>query len=147
MMTFRGFLAVLGSLSMTGCFAVSCTLMYVPDSVSLSFEAADTFWQDGEWTVEVDGIDCMVSLPSTENMVFCDGLRGMDSLQLQLSEDGTAIESGLLMGSTPEMLLVEIYNGDTLMFVEDLALDYEVDEPNGVGCGEVSSADVELVID
>jgi len=132
---------------LTGCELtddVSCNAMYAPSGVAITFSADD--WEAGEWVVEVDGERCTVSLPSTDAGVSCEQGDGFAMLDLYLSTDGTGIDGGWLSESTPEALEITLFRDDVPVYDVTLQPSYEVDEPNGPGCGERSYADVEIAL-
>lgn len=133
---------------LTGCElepGVDCNLMYAPEGAAITFTAND--WQEGEWTIELDGERCTVTLPGTDAGVSCEDGDEYKLFQMYLSSDGTAIDGGWLEGSTPDDLDVAIFHDGELVHEQTLQPAYDVDEPNGPGCGERRYADVEIALD
>lgn len=134
-------LAPLLVLAAPGCVH-TCTLMYAPDNLEIVLNP--TLADVGSWEIVLEGdleASCAVVLPLVEGEVAtCD----KNEVNLLISEAGDAIEGISLFGYAPESLTVSFSLDGTLVSSHDLEPEYDVDEPNGEGCGERHSGVVEI---
>ena len=119
----------------------ACNLMYAPDSLLISLESDGSFFQSGDWLLEVDGVQCLVTLPADDTMVFCDPGDGT-GVEIGLADDRSEVVSVMLMGRAPAALEMALSFDDAVVFSQELSPSYSVDEPNGEGCGERSSSEI-----
>ncbi|MFT4977940.1 MAG: hypothetical protein ACI8S6_003848 [Myxococcota bacterium] len=122
-------------LTLTGCDLVgkTCNLMYAPDM--LAVEATRSEGWEGELTViaEGDGVTITCTILAGETVSTCDN----DGSSAELSGDTLSIFLWEFAPDTAEL----IFSIDaTEIAAESLAPAYDVDEPNGEGCGERRSA-------
>lgn len=128
-------------LTISGC-SMECTLIDAPSylSIDLNPPVSDA----GTWDVALEGdltAACTLVLPLVApEDVSCDS----DNMNLELTDGYDAIEGILLYNESPDALTVSLTLDGTLVSSQDLAPVYEVDEPNGKGCGERRSATVEI---
>lgn len=135
-------LIALVPLGLVGCGGLNCTEMYAPSGVSIGFEASD--WPAGDYVFEIDGIECDVTLPGSDG-AFCES--GGAALELLTDASGAAVQSAWLQESTPDPLSIVVSRDGTVIFEDEVSPAYTVDEPNGKGCGERTSASVTVSID
>ena len=117
--------------------------MYAPDQVHVDF--ADFEFEEGDYSVVFlsdETVTCDFSLPAEPNAaIACDG---RPEVMVTASTDGSRIEEMSLWDYAPASFDVEIYLDDELVDEAEFEPSYEVDEPNGEGCGERSFASVSL---
>lgn len=140
-MRFPSILSLVGvslALSQPACVVKECNLMYAPDALDVQFDPV--FSAEGAWVVTLGGdVDatCTVTLPlADDGAPDCD----LGEASLVISEDRTSIEGVSLFGLAPEHVTVELSHEGVAVLSVDLTPTYEVDEPNGEGCGERHSA-------
>lgn len=134
-------LASLVVLTAPGC-VLECNAMYAPDNLEIVLNPALT--DAGSWEIVLEGdleTTCAVVLPLAEGEVAtCDN----DAVSLLISASGDAIEGVSLFGYAPDSHTISFSLDGTLVSSHDLEPEYELDEPNGKGCGERRSGVVEI---
>ena len=137
----RGALWIAPLLGLGGC-GLTCTLMYAPSMTGVEFETAA--WAPGTYEIEASGYTehamCVVTLPYVEgDRVICTG-----NATLDLNEAGDAVERIALSEYSPPTFTIQIEGDDGPVAEGTFTPDYEVDEPNGPGCGERHRATVTM---
>jgi hypothetical protein len=131
-------------LALASCGGLACNEMYAPSGLSIGFEAAD--WPAGAYAVEVEGVACTVTLPSEDGGATCDA-DSAPYLELMLTSGGDAIQSAWYYEDAPDPVSIRVSRDGTVIFEDDISPDYTVDEPNGKGCGERTSAAITVALD
>lgn len=108
----------------------SCNAMYSPDQVLVDF--GGFAFEEGVWTVEFDDIRCEVELPGAGGDWTCVGGEAI----LMLSEDGADIDEVSVWEFAPETFAVRLSLDGELVAEQTFSPVYDIDEPNGRGCGE-----------
>ncbi len=139
------FLAPLAGLF--GC-GLECNLMYAPDFLDITFDPETT--AEGTWTFELSGDTtalCEVDLPVPDpsNMAYTP-CGGVDLVDLGLSGDGVAVTGLSLMDEAPASSILTVSYDGTVVHEETLEPSYDVDEPNGAGCGERYGGEVTVAV-
>ena len=136
----------------SGCFeAQSCNLVYAPEGVEITFTGDPL--EDGIYTVEVAGLFCSFSLghgaadTGTGGGGGCEAYAEGASLLVTVLDDGPRVLRATLTERAPASVDVVVLQDDEVRLSETLAPDYDVDEPNGEGCGERAFATEELALD
>lgn len=141
----QALVSVLGALALglssSACVVLECNAMYAPDALQLTFDPA--LEGDGEWTVTLSGdldAGCSVTLPlpTEDAWPVCD----MEGVELLLSEDYTRIEGVSLFALAPEAVTLTVALDGEEILSQAITPEYDVDEPNGKGCGERHFAEV-----
>lgn len=133
-------------LALSGCPALEehdCTLMYVPDQLNVSFDAAS--WPAGVTTVTISGdvtATCTVTLPGDT-----DGSCDVQDISIMNNDAGDALSALSFFAMSPANVTIVIDVDGTEIASETLTPTYEVSEPNGEGCGETHSASVTMIVD
>ena len=130
----RLFLLLSLPVALSGC-GHGCNLMYAPDQLSILFNPPLS--GEGEFLLEVEGDAtgaCVITLPDA---AVCEG-------DLQVFSDATEVSGLQLYELAPAHLTVSVSKDGTLLSMQEVSPTYTVDEPNGKGCGERHSAEVEL---
>ncbi|MBX2798257.1 MAG: hypothetical protein KTR31_11325 [Myxococcales bacterium] len=126
----------------TGC-GLSCTLMYAPSSTAVDIEGGD--WTAGIYEIEIQGYNqfamCVVTLPSDGSEPACTGNASVD-----LDASGEQILGFTALEFAPDSFLLELKRDGELLATEDYTPDYDVDTPNGEGCGQRRTAVVDLLL-
>lgn len=114
--------------------------MYAPDTLNITFDPAPA--AEGLWTFTLSGdysVTCNAPIPFSESVApLCDD----DLTTVTYSEDGLSIEGLLVFGEAPDSVTLAVSMDDEEIVSDVITPDYEVDEPNGKGCGERRYADV-----
>ncbi len=125
-----------------------CNLMYAPDQLSIAFDPEIT--AQGSWRFELSVdvyAECEVELPVPDpsNMDYtpCGGAGGVD---LRFSEDGLAVTDLVIGDEAPATVTLTVLFDGSLVYEETLTPAYDVDEPNGAGCGERYSTEVTVEV-
>ena len=133
--------AALAVSALSGCDVLpptACNTMYAPDTVVIDFSEAD--FGEGRWRIEIDDISCTLDLPADPGAsVECEGDLEVWGV---VSDDGLGIDELNVWEFAPESFEVTLYLDDELYDSQSFSPEYEVDEPNGRGCGERSFAEV-----
>ena len=120
---------------------ISCNAMYSPDQVHIDFDAFE--FEEGDYSIVFtsdETVICDVSLPAdADEYIDCDG---EPEVMVTLSNDGSRIDEMALWEYAPDAFEVEILLDGELVDEARFEPAYEVDEPNGEGCGERSYAAV-----
>lgn len=134
--------------SSSGCLiGKECNLMYAPDN--LEIHLATPLSDAGEWEISVEGSDgyavtCAVTLPASDSAsASCDD--GIASLHLSAAND--AIEGVLLFGAAPPTVVVTAALDGVEVGSGEATPSYDIDEPNGEGCGERSTGSVTVTLE
>ncbi len=134
---------LVSSASLTACDMLpptACNAMYAPDMVTIHFD--DVAFSEGTWRLEVDDLSCSFDLPmEPSGTIECD--EAMD-FWMVADDDGTGLAEVNVWEFAPETFEVALYLDDELYDAQSFSPDYDVDEPNGRGCGERSSASVDF---
>ena len=114
----------------------NCTSMGFNNSLGLEFAPPVT--EGGDWEFVLSGDaegSCSISLPVADSDPTsgfeCDG----DAQYAVLSDDGTSVLSVVLFAAPESVTLEAMFDGGSV-YSETLTPEYDVDEPNGGGCGE-----------
>ena len=123
-------------LSLMGCDLVgqSCNLMYAPDFLTVEITDGDG-WA-GEIAVSIDGDGTVVTCAFTEEddaIVNCDD----DMSSMELAGDVMTLS---LWDFAPDSADLVVTIDGVEVSAQTIKPVYEVDEPNGEGCGERRSA-------
>lgn len=130
------------SVVLHGC-GLSCTQMRSPSVAEIGIEGDQP---PGLYELEVQGSGetemCVLVLPSAEgDVVSC-----TDYASVVLAEDGGRVEALVLTEFAPGSFVVEVLRDGELVAEASFVPDYEVDEPNGKGCGERSQATLSMTL-
>ncbi len=133
--------------SLMGC-GTDCNLMYSPSNLQLVFDPEIT--AEGTWTFELTGdfdalceVDLPVPDPSDMAYTPCGGV---DLVDLGLSDDGVGVTDLHVMNEAPASLTLIVSFDGSVVFEDTFTPSYDVDEPNGTGCGERYSASVSVEV-
>ena len=132
---------VVSSAALTACDGLpptACNAMYAPDMVTIHFE--DVAWSEGSWRLEIDELSCSFDLPTDPDTTLDCG--DASDFWMVSNADGSGISEVNVWEFAPESFEVALYLDDELFDAKSFSPDYLVDEPNGRGCGERSSAEV-----
>ncbi len=116
----------------------SCNAMYAPDMLTVTL---DGDLAEGAYVVELSDADlvvtCTFSIDSTlaEPDALCEGTE----IDFDIGDDGAITELRVWDWAPAEVEIV-IGLDDVELHSETLVPSYDVDEPNGKGCGERSYA-------
>ncbi len=102
-----------------------CTLMYVPDQLTLQVEPP--IETAGSWRIEADGQGCTVELPLSSSVFDCD-------VPATYSTDGDAL-TGVSLEYFADEVTLRVLQDDVELFVETRVPEWSESEPNGDGCG------------
>jgi hypothetical protein len=120
-----------------GSCGLSCTQMSAPSQVTLQFEGM--VWTPGRYELEVNGYNqfgmCVVDLPASGVEPSC-----TNNATLELDPTGEHVVSFLVRDFDPGNFGLEVLRDGEEVLSEQFVPDYEVDEPNGPGCGKRSQA-------
>lgn len=121
----------------------TCTLIYAPDNLTVSFDTEAL--APGAYTVTVSGdveATCTLTLPSE-----VEGVCDLEGLSLSTNEAGDGLGELFFFDMGPEALTVSITLDGAEIASESFSPSYTVDEPNGEGCGERRSGIVMMSVD
>lgn len=134
----------------TGC--TTCTLAYAPGGAWVSLQLEDP---SGAYHVEVEGAGETLTAAITPTAPgLCPGCTAEgERLLIELSPPQpagatmvTLWVSDLTGQAEPDQLTVRVYRGAELRLERVLRPDYQIDEPNGPGCGEVATASLAVPV-
>lgn len=125
--------AVLSCLAAMGC-GLSCTDMYAPSGVVVEVDGGT--WTPGRYELELNGYNqfalCVIDLPDDGALPpACTA-----NAEVVLDEAGEAIVMFYAENFAPEGFSVELRRDGEVVAEDQVVPAYEVDEPNGPGCGE-----------
>jgi len=130
-----------------GC-GLECNLMYAPDHLGIAFDPEIT--AEGTWTFELSGdfdalceVDLPVPDPSNMEYTPCGGV---DLVDLGLSGDGVGVTGLSIMDEAPASVTLTVSFDGSVVYEDTLTPAYDVDEPNGTGCGERYGTEVTVVV-
>ena len=135
-------------LSLGGCGSGrECTLMYVPDSVRVSFVRSSR-WEPGRYRVEAADAVCEATFPAapeSSGIVPCQTPTNapMQSF-LEVDAARSGLEALVYESGAPQTLVVRVLWNDTELAREMLTPTYSQSEPNGRGCGVTRSGSAQM---